>query len=622
MARIPDFLPRVAEQPMQTPNLQAPQVRPAQNLAGAQLQNLGEAVQQAGTSGMAIASHLQDLRDEARALEADTLFADKISQTMRGDNGYLFSVGKEADDRREETLKSIDDAHRELEKTLQNPFQRQLFGASAQQHRAAAYGQIQEHAAKELRTYAAAEATTRLGQLQNNAVDYANGDEPSPAYVAATIDQANQIADFYKWLPDSAQRKALKEKAVAGIHVGMMKSMMAEGRSDDARSYLEKYGGDLDASTRAEMQDHVQRGSIADRSLALSLQLRNKSPEEVDSTLLAKLQSKEITAEVYDATRNRIDAETARTERQFAKDRKDTFEWLTNLLAQPGNESLTIDDVNKARGTELTQLRLWDDVKAWFNADRQFTTSGEGWSRRQFLLEHPTELMKLTPDQLWSELRFKLSDRDFNVLMSHREQILGKTPPAGISVQSKEQLVEATMRRVGLLPPNQADDSTWFKSHPEMTGRHDDFRRNLDATLESEKTPPTMEMLRQKLDLIELDQVHKDKSMTQGTVALASIPKAERDEVWVTVSGPKGPTAVNLRDIAATHQAQIVEALRNAGMPPTVQNIAATWVAGGSKGLAEARMEFALRQSARKTKAAESGFSMMTPDGFVMGMGN
>ena len=93
------FVPQVAPQVGgDIGQFQAPQVATAENLAAQQEVRFGQAMTQAGNVAYRLGSAIQDDIDDANAKAADTWMLTNATQLLRGENGYLRSVGKNAVD--------------------------------------------------------------------------------------------------------------------------------------------------------------------------------------------------------------------------------------------------------------------------------------------------------------------------------------------------------------------------------------------------------------------------------------------------------------------------------------------------------------------------------------------
>lgn len=238
----------------------APGVEPMKNFAPEQAIKMGQATQALGQTYAKVGEMIQDQIDDANTKAADSFFTSKSQQILLDkDTGYLNSIGLKAKDGFEPTKEALLKARQEAADSLTNDTQRKMFNAVADKHLINFKSQMDNHAVKQIRVYAAGESEAR----EKRYVDMAIADPNNRAtYTATAVGEANARADLLQLPTDSEQRKAMVLGAYQSVHVGVTNDMMNNNKFTDAKAYLDKAYKDeqVDAKTYQTLTRQLDSG--------------------------------------------------------------------------------------------------------------------------------------------------------------------------------------------------------------------------------------------------------------------------------------------------------------------------------------------------------------------------
>ena len=275
----PTVAPRVGDaQPFA-----APGVEPMRNFQPEQGAKLGAATQAAGQTAMKIGEMIQDQIDDANTKAADSWYTSQAQKVLFDpQQGYLNSIGIAAKDGYVPTQEKLAKIRSDAEVALTNPVQKQMFAAVARKHEVNFASQMDVHAVKQIRVYAAGESEARQTQY----VDLAIADPVGRAnYTATAVQEANDRADLLQLPADSAQRKQMVQGAYQSVHVGVANDLMINNKFTDAKGLLDTAfkDGQMDAKTYQTMSKQVDAGYRKQNAVALGDSIF-KQGQGVDST--------------------------------------------------------------------------------------------------------------------------------------------------------------------------------------------------------------------------------------------------------------------------------------------------------------------------------------------------
>lgn len=313
------------------------------DVAGKQMAQLGQATLAAGATTSRIAQHLQAEQDDAQTKALDNEFADRMRVILHNkDTGYMNQVGKNAVDGRDATVKAIDEARVEISAGLQNDVQRRMFDAVTGRRVQTALTHVDTHAANQTRIWHDGESVARIKSGIADALTSsaawnqkdADGKATGPYNMAkaTAIAEARSLASMRGY--DTAQTEQLVAETAAGLHTAVLTNMVSLGQSKTARDYLEAAAPEIAKGAPDKLDDLrnlVKQAGVKDESLTLSMQLKGGLNEQLGA-LKGLYDKGDITADVYDATRQRAEHNWQLRKSQQAEGEKalvgNAYDWL------------------------------------------------------------------------------------------------------------------------------------------------------------------------------------------------------------------------------------------------------------------------------------------------------
>lgn len=247
----------------------APGVETMKNFQPEQGAKLGAATQAAGQTMIKIGDMLQDQIDDANTKAADSWYTSQAQKVLFDPKeGYLNSIGIKAKDGYMPTQEKLTKLRQDAEVALTNDVQKRMFAQVAAKHEINFASQMDVHAVKQIRVYAAGESEAREKQY----VDLAIADPVGRAnYVATAVQEANDRADLFQLPADSAQRKTMVMGAYQSVHIGVANDMMLNNKFGEAKGYLDKAFKDqqMDSKTYQTLSKQVDAGWRKEKAVTL-----------------------------------------------------------------------------------------------------------------------------------------------------------------------------------------------------------------------------------------------------------------------------------------------------------------------------------------------------------------
>jgi len=247
----------------------APGVEPVRNFAPEQMVKQGTAVQNAGNTMMKIGEMIQDQIDDANTKAADSWYTSQAQKVLFDPKqGYLNSIGIAAKDGYAPTQEKLAKLRSDAEVALTNDVQKRMFSAVAAKHEMNFSSQMDQHAVRQIRVYAAGESEAREKQYVDLAIADPQGRQ---SYTATAVQEANDRADLLQLPTDSTQRKAMVQNAYQSVHVGVANDLMINNKFTDAKGMLDKAfkDGQMDAKTYQTLSKQVDQGYRKQNAVAL-----------------------------------------------------------------------------------------------------------------------------------------------------------------------------------------------------------------------------------------------------------------------------------------------------------------------------------------------------------------
>lgn len=635
-------VPRVSDTGAVGGRLQAGRVVPFQDQTGQQLQQLGDAVSRTGAAALRVGLHQQD---EARAYEAGESRARsdaalqnyvravsgakvagadaQLSEALRGVWGEVSGkIGGDAVDGHKAALTALEEKQRAIGETLESPEQREAFGRMAAARVRLMAGRVDAHVKEQAKAYEIGERTARAeASLQDYVVFM--GQPEAAAHRGAMLAEVERLADVSNLPQDSAQRAELRQKALTKMHLTAVESML-QGGAGGAAAYLEQHAGEIEAGKLADARRIVGRATVAERSTQLALELAERpvpaeqaerlgvevpradmSPGErmraeergrlqrlelAGEELDRRFASGEITAEIRDATLDRLGSDFSRRQRLVAERGRQILTEAEQWLV--ANPTAAVGDLPPLLADQVDGLGLSGDLRQFAASGRRYVTDPQAFVEARAIPERA--LAKASEAELFVAWRGKLSNADFEDLLARRARAVGGGDSKAMWLLTKNERIERAARNplLGKLP---ADPNT--KASREQQEAFDSWRMELEGVLRAAGVKDgDMDGLQRVIDSVMADKVRVDPGMfsREREVALMSIPGSSRNPLDAAAAGGAfvnvGGRQVNIRDIPRSDWDAISAFLVSKGQAPTAAAVADYWLATKPGGAAPAKV--------------------------------
>jgi hypothetical protein len=266
----------------------APPVQPMANYTPEQMQQFGRAMTQAGNVAFSVGVAIQDTINEAETKASDVSFLEQANAIMRGQNGYLNTSGKQAEDSFQATQDALSQAGQQAMDRLQNESQRRMFQGVLARNMQSFQMQAFAHRDKEVKVYATNEAKIRAQQYVNLAVqDYKARDQvgedglPSGAFTAnlgVALNEARAAGRLMGFAEDSAQMRELENGVYTLATQGVVNRLMLDSDYNSALLYVREQleRGRIDASVAdpliASLDANRRKQMVEDLTVSIKTQ--------------------------------------------------------------------------------------------------------------------------------------------------------------------------------------------------------------------------------------------------------------------------------------------------------------------------------------------------------------
>jgi len=212
----------------------APGVAPMQNLAAEQQVELGRTTQSVGQTLWRIGQIMTDDINSARAKQADSQFLDAANEILRGQNGYMYSRGQDAEAQFQAAQDALAERAQAIQDSLDNNVQRQMFQQATARNLSNFRTQMYGHRNEQVIKWNATESAARSERYQGEAVNEyrSRGDN--------TVDRNNNPLGKFA----SNVKNAMDER---------VRSMRLAGFPEDS---------DAMRAAKAEVMDNIAKGVV------------------------------------------------------------------------------------------------------------------------------------------------------------------------------------------------------------------------------------------------------------------------------------------------------------------------------------------------------------------------
>lgn len=488
-----------------SPMLSAPGGLAMPDVAGRQVQQFGDALTDFGAGVAATATVMQDEIDTARATDAYTKWSDAASGALyHPQDGYLRTEGVNAlGERRSKTLRQIEQTWRDLETGLDNEVQRGELRRAVQRHLTGLKERVYGHEAEQLRVYsigsadamrrqsaraafesyadrpldqdarvdaAAAESLAVGGEAVRGPLIVGESQDPEKprdefAFQRNTaVAQANRVADLKGWGRDDPRRAELVRETTTDIHEGVVGQLLAKGFAQQASEYVAGLDPkEVQPEKMTRLASLTREASLQDQSLQFSMWLQGKGAslgqQRAILDEMRKADPNKVTAELYDATRRRIEADDEERFQQRVRASNEVLDdaetWVKANRARPQ----PIDAMSPEMRLQLRETGNEDKVKLFIAQGGQWITTERGRGALLRATATPTWLRTYkTFDEFRDDYRTDLSPAN----MQEMAERWGRAHelPAGPAVPDGElnTIIRLALVEKGLLPDPAKED--------------------------------------------------------------------------------------------------------------------------------------------------------------------
>ncbi len=263
------FAPQVDVSTQGMPALEAPSVTPMRNAAPEQMQEMGRAQLQAGTTVMRIGQRIQDEIDEAETKAADVAALRQAQEILRGENGYLRTTGKNAETQYQSAQEALAKVFQDTESQLTNDVQKRMFQQVATRNLLTLQGQMADHKFREVKVYSINESRSRMelytAEAIQNYESRGQKDENGAAIGAyntainTALAEADNLARLNGLDLEGSQAKALRNSVYSTVTMGVVSRLLDDDNPAAARAFYDEQvkAGRLDEQTALRLNSAI-----------------------------------------------------------------------------------------------------------------------------------------------------------------------------------------------------------------------------------------------------------------------------------------------------------------------------------------------------------------------------
>ncbi len=301
-----------------------------------EMQQAGAGILRAGAVFQAELAREQAEFDEAAVKELDTSLANRHREILTGYRGQL---GRNALDGREASIKALDDAEKEIGGGIESESQKRLWRKISTARRAHVLDAIESHALVQGKTYKLESAEARMGSLAQDVAAFRDNDIRVKSALGALAGEVSSFAELAGMDKDQAAGK-LREKMTAAVSAAV-KNYIADEQPAAARAFFERYGGGIDEASKDDLLRQMRTAGVKSESLKLqfALEAANRSPDAALKALRGMAEAGQVSAEIHDATKARLEHSRAEAEHRRNKAEQNSLGMAYQWIAKnPGRD--------------------------------------------------------------------------------------------------------------------------------------------------------------------------------------------------------------------------------------------------------------------------------------------
>ncbi len=564
-------IPTVQPQVQQTGGFSAQGVQPMRSAVGEQLQQFGEGAQRAALGLYEVGLEAQQDYDTARSTELTT----KLSAAARAEvDKFLRYTGRDAQSNRKATIDALESHLQALQKGVENPAQESRFAPRAAQLMSDLVRMVDDHEAKETKTYKLAELDAGVKESRRQFLFMHSNNRPG--FAAAALDEAIDLTEQALQLQGIPLDSQIAQQALlntrATMHGSVMKQLADAERLDDLKTYYASLDPERDLNPEVkERVDAVLDGmqTKADAiTIAISL---DQLPLGARYDKLDELfVDGKLTQAAYERASAEIDRRDARRQHEAARKRVQMVDQARAILdddrrvaqrAAAGEfraltEQLPIDELLPA--PMIQQLKaegLFAEVEQYAMRGRRVTTP-RGLQVLNGVLADPTaKLRGVEWDTIYDAVWMDLDEQDTDRLAAQWAQVNQQPTPGGrgagrgagsgggLEVVSDKEWVEGQLERLQPLGPDPDEEAIEARKKLRLMF-DEEFRASWTPESRVDARTAIKEMVDRKL-AEQVTLVATGEKIPLSLVGLRFTPEELRDdptaaELGVSVPDPRG----------------------------------------------------------------------------------
>lgn len=384
MVRVPVY-EGPALQPSPMVQFEAPAVQPMQDVAGKQIEQLGQGmsqfaqgVQSLGTAMMQKAQKDQDDLDRADSLRAFTDYkSKKLDRLYNEQNGYLRTKGDQAFGPNKLVVqKDMAGYREEVMRGLTSPSARMLFQQRADADDLATFTAMDGHAAEQRDKYVSAQETVYIEsevedlKAMHSDPEFGNRMKALMETIAGSRLMRGQ---------DPKVVQAAKDDAQGAVYAGVVDNLAGKDPAKALQSLNEfAKTGTLKAQYVVSKRAELERAVDEDVGEAAGYSIWDKTGGNESATRLEldrMRRNRELTPSQYKHALAATQTQANSQQQQRADAANQVFDSTINRLLQ--NPTMTLEDFTESERQLLENNNRWDDVVQFINSGRQFTDRGD-----------------------------------------------------------------------------------------------------------------------------------------------------------------------------------------------------------------------------------------------------
>lgn len=509
--------------------------------------------------------------NETRAEDAYNKLAEKRLALTYGENG--FSTKKSADAVTQPLFKNYTTEFKTSTKNiadgLDNNEQKALFNRRAAMAGTQYQQDILQHLAREGDVY-------HKQVLSTSITTAAQESASNPSTVYGNLVRVNALLDK-EGMRSGATPEAIAQAKLAAstdIHGTVLNELMSLNQSQQSRAYFNEHKDQIDPTKWDSIRKSLDHVSVKNDSLVLAQELQGTgSLTSQLKTLDGQFKDGKISAEIYDATRTRVEHNWQMQKVRQAESEKFVIGQSQDWLLQNPNKTIMDLPPNLYNGLKNTgHLATISN----FAKTGRFDNDPKAWL--EFTSMPPRELAAMTPDELFVKYRGKFDDAHLEKAGALMNAAKNPDDAKHANVVTLNETVKRSAQAAGIIPWAGSTNKEQAKNYAAYESEVDMRTKLFEQSQLGGKRPANADEVRKITDSVLMDKVFVDKFGFDPEKPMYQVEQDQLKNTYVKVGGKE----IKLTSIPAQQRMTIISKLRQRGLPVNEQAIAELWVKAGS----------------------------------------